>query len=358
MTGDILLLGHVRDTGLELARLIAAFGFAPKAVSWKHFSIKQFGRRPPALVIADADRPDALAMDELCRATRSRWGEGYPVLAVTRSRRFQRLASLLDAGASDCLALPVSAAQFGKKMIRLLDGYSVVDSGPEEEETPERLAELFASGNLLRLGDIAAVHAGVAPRRATFRRMAPPDEGWRGVLTSEEIDRFMVGKPESYLRWSRLHLFRLPAPEEYAVREKVLVRRAGPPMAAAVDRSGLPAGADVYSVVPGENVSAGFIACLLNSRLVDFYCNRIARVGVGGRLRIEELRDIPVPPPDAESSHEFNHIAVMLAHFGSNPESWIDRQNRDELWERMEKAVFALYGADKGVERELAALHF
>jgi hypothetical protein len=161
-----------------------------------------------------------------------------------------------------------------------------------------------------------------------------------------------------FLSWNRRHLFRMPPPEEYDVPEKVLLRRVGPPLAAAVDRSRSPAGIDLYSIVPGGGISAGCIACLLNSRLADFYFNRLAENGAEGRLRSDVVRNFPVPRPDSAASAELGRIAVMLAHFGPLPQTWIDRRGRAEHRDRMESIVFELYGAGQDIREKLAVLHF
>ncbi len=226
------------------------------------------------------------------------------------------------------------------------------------EDLPRDLVAVFSAPGLVRLADIAAIHQGVAPRYATFRRLAPPDHDWRGVLSSGVVSRFFVGRPEQYFRWSRFHLFRLPDPGEYAVKEKVVVRRIGPPLAAAVDRSRLPVGADLFALVPKEGVSAGFLACLLNSRLMDFYFNRLAGADASGRLRVEDLRNLPLPRPSEALSQDMARTAALLAHYGTNPQAGIDRDNKDELWRHMEDAVFGLYGLNQEARQELAALCF
>ncbi len=358
--GDKALLVGVCETAVrELAGLLAGLGLRPLAAPWTGFSPRAVGRERPRLLLADLDSPAALPVDRLVREVRRYWGEKPPILALSASRKFSDVSALLDAGVDDCLPKGAPAGLAERKIARWLAGNAAPAAPEPEEELPEALRGLFVGDSgLVRLGDLASVHAGASPRSATWRRMAPPDQDWRGVLTAEAVGRFSVGKPDSYLRWSRIHLFRLPPPEEYAVAEKVLLRRAGPPRAAAVDRSRLPAGTDVYALVPREGVAAGYLACLLNSRLMDFYFNRLARLGPAGRLRLEDIREAPVPAPEPEAARELARIASLLTHFGPNPQTWIDRQSKDELLNRMEEVVFGLYRADRGVGEELAALHF
>lgn len=359
MADKILLLGHTRGTGLDLAKRLISLGYHPLADDWAGFAPRSYGRnRRPLLMLANVDHPAAQPLAEFAPRVRKAWGQAYPIIAVTASGRFRDTAALVDAGASDCLAPTAPGPVLDRKIGRALQGSLPPVLSEMTEEIPADLFEVFlGNAGLARLGDLAGIYAGATPRRSWCRRMAPPDDSWRGVIASEAIDRFFVGKPSGYLLWSRFHLFRLPSPEEYDVPEKVLLSRSGPPLAAAVDKSRLPAGTDAYSLVPREGVGAGYLACVLNSRLLDFYFNRLAGAA-DGRLRIDALRDTPVPRPGPEANREFGRIATLLSHFGPSPRDWIDRQSKDELWERMEDAVFDLYGAGSEARSGLAAMHF
>ncbi len=358
MADKVVLLGMEQDCGARLVPVLAAAGLEPVALDWPEFSPRGFGRDRPKCVLVDVDNPSAQPMEEFSLGLRKAWGEYYPIVAVAASRRFRDVSALLDAGASDCLAKTAPAKLMEKKILRAAAGAvkPVADELTDEVPTP-LLSLLIGNDRCIHLGDIAGVYAGVTPRRPGYRRMAPPDDKWRGVITSDAVDRFFVGRPAGYLLWSRFHLFRMPPPEEYSVAEKVFLSRSGPPLRAAVDRSRTPAGTDVYSIVPKENVGAGFIACLLNSRLLDFYFNRFGGAS-DGRIRAEALRNTPVPRPTAEAVAEMARYAALLAHFGPNPEGWIDRQSRDEIREQMDNAVFRLYGAGAEAMAGLAALHF
>lgn len=362
MGGRALLLGFGKDAAAHLAGVFAAFGLDAVAAPWKDFAPRSFGRNRPKVVAADVDSPAAVPMEQFARELRRLWGEFLPILAVSATRRFQDIAALLDAGADDCLPPEATSELTKRKIARCLERGRVAaapGAQAEAEELPEGLLRIFAENDdLLPLGELVDVYPGAVARRPAWRRMAPPDNAWRGVLTSDEVGRFHAGKPGSYLLWSRLHLFRLPAPAEYEAAEKVLLRRIGPPLAAAVDRSRLPAGTGVYALVPRDGVSAGYVACLLNSRLLDFYCNRIAPPGPGGRLRPEDVRALPVPRPAPDAVRELSRAAALLAHYGPNPTHWADRQSREALLEQMEATVLSLYGAGANVREELASLHF
>lgn len=358
--GQVLLLGHEKEHGLRLVRVLSDAGYEPVADSWAEFNPRAYGRKKPRLVLADVDDPGAPGSSEFegfCRTLRKAWGEDYPLLATAHSNKFADAAKILDAGATDYLPKNAAPDRVGDKIAKWMRDSLLKNA---DGEVPEKLLELFVGDQLVKLADIADIYPGASPRRAWCRRMAPPDDGWRGVVGADAVDRFFVGRPSGYLLWSRFHLFRLPAPREYSVPEKVLLSRIGPPLAAAVDRSRSPAGGDVYSIVPKEGVSAGFIACVLNSRLMDFYFNRLVggAGSSGGRLRPESLKSAPFPRPSESVLQELNRASALLSHFGPNPQSWIDRQSKDELWLRMEDAVFAAFGAGEEAKESLAALHF
>ncbi|MDR1534735.1 MAG: hypothetical protein LBU64_06495 [Planctomycetota bacterium] len=355
-----VLLGLREQVVPELSERLANMGLEPVLADWAGFDPRSWrGCRRPALLFIDVDNPRAWPIEKVGFRIRRHWGGNCPLIAMTSERKFARLELILAAGADDCLPASGPASLWESKIARRLAENRPPAALELTEEIPIGLARLFAGeGDIIRLEDLAAIHPGVSPRRNFYRRLAPPDSEWRGVLTAETVDRFLVGKPVSFLSWNRLHLFRLPAPAEYDVEEKVLLRRAGPPLSAAVDRSRLPAGVDLYSLIPKPGIGAGFIACLLNSRLLDFYFNRLAPNLSAGRLRLEEVKKIPVPRPTARGLEELNRAAAFLAHFGPRPQGWLDRQNREEIWNRMEDAVFELYGAVPELREELAGLHF
>ncbi len=363
MDKKILLIGHEKVAGLALAAMAIQNDLTPVASSWGSFTIKDLGRRNrPNLVIAAMDDFPAESPETFCQALRTRCGENLPIFATLESKKFVAISRLLDAGFTDCLPPLPDEELFSRKVTRAL----VNPSGAQpylfdaEDEIPEALVKVFekCSGGMT-LGDVTAVHCGVAPRYRFFRRMAPPDAGWRKVISGENISRFAVSGERIYLSWSRLHLFRLPNPAEYAVREKVVVRRAGPPIVAAVDRTGGPIGQDVYSLVPVEGVPAGFIACLLNSRIADFYFNRMLdTTRTAGRLKPALFRNFPLPEPDPDIMLELSKASGLLGHFGQNPQSWVDRQRRDEIVHDVEEKLFMLYGVGSEARQGLEALHY
>ncbi|MDR0363252.1 MAG: hypothetical protein LBJ46_11305 [Planctomycetota bacterium] len=357
MNSEILVLGLEKSDGLLVATCLTRMNMEPSLADWLRFKPKSRSRRPPLAAVVGGENLEPGTEAEAFSRLRRYFGAAFPIIAVGRSNKFGDFAALIDAGADDCLPPRPDPDMVCRKLLRRLADANA-GSIFSEDDAPEALLTAFSAAEREgTLGDRVKVHPGAAPRLPRFRRLAPPDAGWRGVLTADLVERYSVSRPDSYLSWNRLHLFRLPDPSEYAVREKVVLRRAGPPMAAAVDRSGLPGGPDVYLVVPPEGVPAGFLCALLNSRLADFYFNRLASAE-GGRLRLDAIRRFPIPDIDRRAMNDLSKIAGLLAHYGANPKSWIDRQTRDELADKAEEMVFDMYGVHPGARRELEALHF
>lgn len=359
MSDKVLLVGSEREVGLKLARILINLDLDPSVADWYGFHPRNYSRfRKPRLIIVNCDHPHARPMDEFSSLIRKHWGEAFPIVALTRSQKFRRIAGLLDAGADDCLSPDSPELLLERKItLRLTTNSQIVDK-TLAEEIPARLLSLFhANPSLVRLGDLISVHAGAAPRSAWARRDAPPDNSWRRVVTAENIGKFHIARSTTYLMWSKLHLFRVPQEDEYSVPEKVVLSRVAPPVIAAVDKQRLPVGADVYSLVPKEGTTASYVACLLNSRLLDFYFNRLAKIQ-DGRLRPEVIRDTPVPKPTAAANRDCTRFASLLTHFGPNQENWIDRESQKETREQMDNVILQLYGADDPVRSELEGMHF
>lgn len=355
----ILLVGFDRKSVHVLAAAVAAAGYVPFLQAWGEAPLRSLRRQPPACIVVNADAPDALPMEQIHAEAAHLWGEAYPLAAVTASRRFADLCALLDAGAAACFAPDAPQELMERKIASAINNGAAQRTELQDEVPPEMSAVFLHNPALVPLGSLVHVWPGAAPRRACWRRMAPPDQFWRGVISADNIARWQVGRTDTYLRWNKLCLFRVPAPEEYNAAEKVVVRRAGPPIAAAVDRSRQPAGMGTLALVPREaGVSAGFVACILNSRLADFYFNRVAPLSRDGYLAPDVLRRMPVPRPTTDVCTELGRAAALLAHYGPRPQTWIDRQSKAE-WDRVvDDIVFGLYGVGSGIRSGLASMYF
>lgn len=358
MAGKILVLGFEERKSRALEQFTAGMGYMTATASWDGFHPRRLGRERIDLALVDADARGELSLADICLSLRKRYGENLPVLAFHASRRFADLEEMIGSGVTDCLPGRPTRQLLERKLVRWLPDPEAERSEAVDEPPPVGLVEAFRrAGTLSRLGDLADIHVGVAPRQPTYRRLAPPDDSWLAVIPATAVGRFQIDRRRDYLSWNRRHLFRMPDAGEYNAPEKVVLTQNGPPLAAALDRSRSPIGHGLYAIVPRENVLAGFLACVLNSRLVDFYYNRLAKPR-GAALRPEDLRSLPLPLPGRDTQAEMSRNAVLLTHFGPSPAGWIDRRRCEEMREATEEAVFSLYGLKAAERAELAALHF
>jgi hypothetical protein len=235
------------------------------------------------------------------------------------------------------------------------------DSDPID--VPDELRTAFERVRLQggRLGDMAEVFQGLMPRRETFRRMARPGPGWGAALTADCIQPFSVAAPEVFVRMDRAALMRFPSPEEYDHPEKVVIRRVAPPVVAAVDTGRHLVMGDVYSIVPAHGLLCGYLACVLNSRVTDFYLNRIRPLEgapSGGYLRPVDLEAIPVIVPPLEEQRPFAARARELATLPDSRSFYHTHTRRTMLLAEINHGIFALYGIGQAEIQRLAKMHF
>lgn len=289
-----------------------------------------------------------------------------PIIALARSTRLGDAEKLFDLGVSDCVAKPVPPGRLAWKLERCLkaapggnrrqiknelgdSGESGDPRGPEP--APEFLREIFARVGRrgARLGEVARINSGVSVRHPTFRRMAPPTAEWLGLLDADSLGIFRIGRPSWFVKFTPEALARRPAPGEFRP-EKVLVRRVAPPVAAAVDDTGQPFGADLLGVIAGPGINNGYLACVLNSRLANFWFNRLWERGARGgatTLSAADLGALPLAMPSANDGTYFHRAAKLMAFYGPRPASSADRRRREELWREVNARLFALFGFDE-----------
>ncbi|MCX7934688.1 MAG: hypothetical protein N3A66_05445 [Planctomycetota bacterium] len=216
-------------------------------------------------------------------------------------------------------------------------------------DVPPELLAVFnaARATAPRLGDVAEVFAGVMPRREAFRRLAKPGPGWAAAISAESVSKFYVAEPQIFVRLDRMALMRLPKAEEYDQPEKVVLRRVGPPVIAAVDRSRCLVYGDVYAIVPVSGLLCGYLAAALNSRAVDFYLNRIrplAAAPAGAYLRQVDIEAIPLPVPSLAQQREIDNLVANLAVLNEPAFQQRSHEGRIRLEMQIEQAIFRVYG--------------
>ena len=142
-----------------------------------------------------------------------------------------------------------------------------------------------------------------------------------------------------------------------------MVQSSGPPLRAVIDREGRYFGRSSYAMLAKKELDLDALCVYLNSRLIDFYLNKIFTPMVpqgqsGSYLRILDLKNIPIPPslslehPSAcrdrvlelemllQSGAGRRHVRVM------------------ELLEQLEQWVFDQIGFDENDLHHMEKLHF
>lgn len=206
--------------------------------------------------------------------------------------------------------------------------------------TPEKRRILDALASCPKLGDFFEVHEGVHSGniRADLFVDRPVDKTCRPLLFGRgEIQPYSLVWEGKYIRLGALPDRRTPeryanagSPEWYD-QDKVLVRRTGDYVLAAVDRDRRYASNNFFIVFPKQpcGLSLDGLCALLNSEFMTWYFRTIEprRGRVFAELKIKHLTVFPLPPePSAASaSQELNRLGreraelAALARGGRTP---------------------------------------
>lgn len=351
MSLRVLVYDHDTRRGKAICNALQAAGVTP--VRGRDLVASRGKQEFDAVIAATSE--STVALEDLCR--RFQQAE-VPVVAINESRSLADAERLFHAGATACLSSPTRLDRLVKTVKRLAsDGENTATAVPK----PLRLIYEAALSEGAALGDMAEIHPGVSSRHDHFKRGAAPSEAWRPVLTEDLVRPFSVGEAHLYLRFDRQGLVRVPPSSEYNHPVKVVVARTGPPVACAVDTSGRPVASGLYSILPAKGLLCGYLCALLNSRIVDFYLNRIRPLEgapSGNYLRAIDLEAIPVrvPPMDVQSS--LSAFADTLREIGPNPVTHKGRVLRVRALRELNHLLFDVYGFGPDELKLLKGMHF
>ncbi len=353
----ILLVQDAALVPCEIPKTLMARGYEVEIWNAPNTRLDPLAETPPEMVILAMDEIDTghLAMAQALRHEKAL--KAVPVLAIIPPVKIGTAEKLLKMGIDDYLPRPFQPAQLTLKIGKLLRG-----DQPENEMRviPDALREAFSRilEEARHLGDMAEVFPGATPRSRSYRRQAPPGPGWKGVIIDEAVKPFYVGREREFVKWSPDALARMPHDEEWDQREKVVMKRAESPVAAAVDTSRCPVAAELFAIVPARGLDCSFLACLLNSRLIDFYLHRIRppREDLAGvYLRRPDIEAIPVIVPEASEQKRF---APMAKRRGTLEALHGGRRASKQMCGTMNEAIFDVYGLGPEAREELKGLHF
>jgi CheY-like chemotaxis protein len=317
-------------------------------------------RQPDAVVL---DLNGEVESEEFCRRFRSADSTLHiPILVLSTSGNLAVAERIFSAGADAYLAKPFRVEMLLSKIANLVNRESS-ESGDNLGGVPEELKEAYSEirekGG--KLGDMAEIFSGVSVRGSHYRRAASPGLEWLATLHGENVQAFRVTESQQYLFFDKRGMFRVPSLEEYDQPEKVVLHRTAPPIIAAVDTTRSPISSDLYSIIPARGLQCGYLACLLNSRLMDFYFNRIRPItsaAAGAYLRRVDLEAVPVILPSKSLQDRLSAAARELGRLGANPASPIARGQRNRLLQDVNLEIFEAYGFSPAAINRLGELHF
>lgn len=363
MMGRILLIDDNQDSVGQIRGGLSRMGHEVVESSGADAGYAIARRISPDAVVLNMDLADGRSRDLCQKLHTGKKTADIPVVALSSSCNMGEVEKIFSLGARACFSRPINIKHLVKKIDELLAG-ELPEEGGDSLDAPPELRAVFTNAlqtNGGRLGDMAEVFHGVSVRDHTFRRMAPPADNWWPVITEDLIAPFTVAPSETYVRFDRVGLLRVPDRDEYNLPQKVVLSRTAPPVAAALDRSRMPVSAGVYSIVPARGLEPAYLTCLLGSRLMDFYFNRIRPLGSnpgGTFLRAVDIEAVPVIVADSTMQARFVPLERDLHEIGHRPRTQAGRIQRARILKTLNELVFGIYGLDDGLVHRLSELHF
>ncbi len=232
--------------------------------------------------------------------------------------------------------------------------------------TPERRDILDHLASFPTLGQVCEIHEGVHSGniRSELFVDRPVDASCRPLLFGrDEIAPYELRWNGKYIRLSVLPRSRTrdryanAGRPEWHNREKVLVRRTGDFVLAAVDREKRYAGNNFFLVFPVAPTALTLdgLAALLNSPLITWFfrCIEPRRGRAFAELKIKHLRRFPVPAgsADPERVQRLNNLGMRRARLAQEHRRIRDEVARAALTciirqadQQMSRIVFSLFG--------------
>jgi len=153
-----------------------------------------------------------------------------------------------------------------------------------------------------RLGDVVDIEEGIT--------MDHPEKHLKSKRNSDSDVLFLLnGQIQNYFFKGNASFWKpdadliLSGPSQTFLKKtpRLMVHSSGPPIKAAVDREGRYFGRSSYALLPKQEFELECVAAYLNSRMVDFYFNKIftpvkGDTNSGSYLRSLDLKKCPFPP--------------------------------------------------------------
>jgi hypothetical protein len=143
-----------------------------------------------------------------------------------------------------------------------------------------------------------------------------------------------------------------------------MVHSSGPPLKAAIDREGRYFGRSSYAIIPKVDVELEAICVYLNSRMVDFYFNKIfvapeaSRHQAGSYLRTLDLKELPIPKNFLNGLFVQFRDKVLELEMLLQSGAGIRHIRVVELQKQLEAMIFDQFNFDSVDLHHLEKLHF
>lgn len=320
-----------------------------------------------AFAVVKTEKPDAIVLDmdmgggwaeHIFDNLRRAMPEETPIMAVSSSRTIGEAEHLFGKGVRAYVSKPLNGSQFAAQLQSMLLDRGETDLPPEDASLHAVFRD--AEERYGVLGDMAEIFDGAHPRARTYRRDAPPGPGWEPVIAEECLESFSIKPYRAFLKFDKAGLVRVPKPEEYDQEWKVVLRRAAPPVLAALDGSRCPLGTGLYAIVTAQGLDCAYLTCLLNSRLFDYYFNRVRALLPGSSfLRKVDVERMPIMLPALRVQESFKNICRQLA-FSKSGSARLSGGSRLQATTlaRMNRMIFDIYGLSEEDVLRLGQLHF
>lgn len=316
----------------------------------------------PDLIVAAVEFEDELELLFL-ESVKNRDPSGkLKILAIVPQGSMGAIENVFKHGIDECLNRPFRMGMLIDKVSSLLEISEERETWDEDLVPPlirETINTIRDSGRLL--GDVCEIFSGIAARDSKARRVISPGSDWTPTLINDSIDNFYVGKEREYYLFRKDMLRRVPNENEYAVPEKVVLKRTISPICAGLDTSGLPYSSELYGIQTVKGFHPGALCCILNSRYANYYFQRYRPPAEGLRgvyISRTDIEGLPIMIPPEKEQKRLVEIARKLCVIPPRPKSPTQAIERGKLLAEANQAVFSLFGFSDEAVALFSASHF
>lgn len=235
------------------------------------------------------------------------------------------------------------------------------------EGRAQKMVDLFLerSQDWPKLGEIADVEEGMTmdhPEK-NLRKQRQSDRDVLFLLNGQLKKYYIQGAPSFWTPDPDLVL-RGPSKSVLTQKPRLMVHSSGPPLKAAIDREGRYFGRSSYAVIPKVDVEVEAICVYLNSRMVDFYFNKIfvapesSRHQAGSYLRTLDLKELPIPKHFVNGILSPFRDRVLELEMLLNSGAGAKHVRVVELQKQLEAMIFDQFNFDSVDLHHLEKLHF